>query len=173
MATIKLQNGKVITKDGKVSCECCEDEDCTEDYQEYSESYGYDVCPDALGAPCFPPGTGSCAGLTITGELISKEFSNSCKENKCPKADVSAYFDDFGYIGSLSCDRTASCNSCGVSGTITPIVEDVGNGKFVLKIPFQATNAYWGGPYSINCSATFYFETCGSSSGGGIGLSLL
>jgi hypothetical protein len=23
MATIKLQNGKVITKDGKVSCECC------------------------------------------------------------------------------------------------------------------------------------------------------
>jgi hypothetical protein len=24
MATIKLQNGKVITKDGKVSCECCE-----------------------------------------------------------------------------------------------------------------------------------------------------
>jgi hypothetical protein len=26
MATIKLQNGKVITKDGKVSCECCEKE---------------------------------------------------------------------------------------------------------------------------------------------------
>jgi len=25
MATIKLQNGKVITKDGKVSCECCTD----------------------------------------------------------------------------------------------------------------------------------------------------
>ena len=24
MATIKLQNGKVITKDGKVSCECCD-----------------------------------------------------------------------------------------------------------------------------------------------------
>jgi hypothetical protein len=28
MATIKLQNGKVITKDGKVSCECCGVECC-------------------------------------------------------------------------------------------------------------------------------------------------
>jgi hypothetical protein len=35
MATIKLQNGKVITKDGKVSCECCggADVDCNESFQ--------------------------------------------------------------------------------------------------------------------------------------------
>lgn len=153
MATVKLQDGKVILKNGKVSCSCC----CT-DFQEYSESYGWDECPDVLGEPCFPPGTGSCSGLTITGELISKEFPNSCKDGKTPKADVYAFFDDFGYIGSLFCDETASCNSCGVQGTIDPEIENIGSDKFRLKIPFQATNAYWGGPYSIYCYANFYFE---------------
>jgi hypothetical protein len=155
MATIKLQDGNVILKDGKVSCECC---DNCEDFQSFSEYHGYDECPFVLGQPCFPPGTGSCANLTITGELVSREFSNSCKNGKIPKADVRASFDDFGYIGSLSCDDTANCNSCGVQGTITPEIENVGLNKFKLKIPFQATNAYWGGPYSINCSARFYFE---------------
>lgn len=154
MANIALQDGKVVLKDGNVSCECC---NCT-DYQSYSESHGWDECPNALGQPCFPPGSGSCAGLTITGELVSKEFSNSCKNNKTPKADVYAFFDDFGFIGSLSCNQVPNCNSCGVQGTIIPQIENIGTDKFRLKIPFQATNAYWGGPYSIFCYANFYFE---------------
>ncbi len=154
MATIKIQDGKIVLKDGKISCQCCSN---CEDFQSFSESHGPDECPDARGEPCFPPGIPSCAGLTITGELVSKEFPNNCKNGKTPKADVSAFFDDFGYMGSLSCDETATCNSCGVQGTIDPIVESVGSNHFVLKVPFQATNAYWGGPYSINCSANFYF----------------
>ena len=154
MATIKLQNGKVVLKNGEVSCECCDS--CT-DFQQFSESHGYDECPNVLGEPCFPPGIGSCANLTITGELVSRDFPNSCRQGKTPKADVNAFFDDFGYMGSLSCDDTANCNSCGVQGTIDPDVEDVGTTHFKLKIPFQATNAYWGGPYGINCSASFYF----------------
>lgn len=155
MATIKLQDGKVVLKNEKVSCECCDS--CT-DFQEFSELHGYDECPNVLGEPCFQPGTGSCAGLTITGELVSRDFPNFCKQGKTPKADVNAFFDDFGYMGSLSCDDTANCNSCGVQGTVIPEIENVGSNKFKLKIPFQATNAYFGGPYSINCSARFYFE---------------
>jgi hypothetical protein len=157
MATIAIQDGKVITIDGMVSCECCAIS-CGEDIQSFSESHGWDECPNAAGEPCFPPGSPSCAGATVTGELVSKEFKNSCKIGKTPKADVFATFDDFGYIGSLSCDKTANCNACGVEGTIDPLVEDVGTTHFVLKVPFQSTNAYWGGPYGISCTARFYFE---------------
>lgn len=152
MSTIKLQNNKVILQNNNVSCDCC----CT-DLKEFSENHGFDECPNVAGEPCFSPGTPSCAGLTVTGELISKTFPNSCRNGKTPKADVSATFDDFGYIGSLSCDDTANCNSCGVQGTIDPEVEDVGTTHFKLKIPYQSRNAYWGGPYGINCSAKFYF----------------
>ena len=153
---IKTKNGNVLLKNGKPSCECCEDGICT-DSQSYSESHGYDECPDVLGEPCYPPGTGSCANLTISGQLVSREFYNSCKDGKTPQADVFASFDDFGYIGSLSCNKTANCDSCSVQGTITPTIVNVGTDKFKLTISFQATNAYWGGPYGINCSANFYF----------------
>lgn len=142
---------------GDNPCDTCYKCGCI-DFQSYSEVHGFDECPDVLGQPCFPSGTGSCASLTITGELVSREFSNNCKIGKIPKADVSASFDDFGYIGSLSCNETAICADCGVQGTITPEIESVGSDKFKLKIPFQATNAYWGGPYGITCSARFYFE---------------
>jgi hypothetical protein len=142
-----------------VECGCCEP---AEDFQEFSEVHWYDECP-TVGPPCPFPNTNSqpsCANQTITGQLISKPFPNYVKIGKTPKADVRADFDDFGYIGSLSCNETGLgfCKACGVQGTIQPQVHALDEKTFVLKIPFQATNAYWGGPYSISCSARFYFE---------------
>jgi hypothetical protein len=47
--TIKTQNGKVITKDGKVSCECCEVECCMYPAAALVASlYSYEDLPDAI-----------------------------------------------------------------------------------------------------------------------------
>ncbi len=156
---IKIKNDEEGGGLRAVECECCEP---AEDFQTYSESHGYDECP-TVGDPCpgpEPDSSPSCAGAMITGELVSKPFPNSVKNGKTPKADVSADFDDFGYMGSLSCDETGSgiCRACSVQGTIEPEIHMIDTERFVLKIPFQAINAYWGGPYSISCSARFYFE---------------
>jgi hypothetical protein len=40
MPTIKLQNGKVILKDGKVSCSCCDTEPCSEFAATYTVTWG-------------------------------------------------------------------------------------------------------------------------------------
>ena len=46
--TIKTQNGKVITKDGKVSCECCE-ECCMYSAQAFLDGlYDWDDLPDII-----------------------------------------------------------------------------------------------------------------------------
>ena len=139
-----------------VECDCCP----LEDLQTYSETHWWDECP-TTSEPCpsYEGASASCAGQTITGELVSKSFPITMLAGKTPKADVNADFDDFGSIGSLSCDETGYgyCAACSVSGTIDPQVVTTGD-TFVLKVAFTATNAYWGGPYGINASARFYFE---------------
>lgn len=145
----------VISSSTAAVCEC--DPDCATDYQSFSETHGDDECPN-IGEPCQSSPTPSCAGAMITTMLTSRPFSNACLDGKTPQADVTAFFDDFGFIGSLSCDNTGGgCASCGVSGTVTPEVLDQGNGTFLLRVQAGATNAHWGGPYSLNCDATFYF----------------
>jgi hypothetical protein len=47
--TIKTQGGKVITKGGKVSCECCEDPTCCMyPADRLNIDYGFDDLPDAV-----------------------------------------------------------------------------------------------------------------------------
>lgn len=145
--------------ESQASCsECCSQSYSEEDFKSYEEFYWWGDCP-STSEPCpSADPKPSCAGATVTGELISRHFPNSVKDWKTPKADVYASFDDFGFIGSLSCNETGHgyCASCGVQGTVDPQIEEFEN-TFVLKVPFQATNAYWGGPYGISCSARFYF----------------
>ena len=139
-----------------VECACCGP---LEDYKTYSETHWWDECP-TTSDPCpTEDNSASCAGATITGELVSKSFPISILATGTPKADVHADFDDFGNIGSLSCDKTGYgyCASCSVSGTIDPEVVTTGS-TFVLKVAFTSVNAYWGGPYGVNASARFYFE---------------
>jgi len=70
MATIKLQNGKVITKDGKVSCKCCCPE-ITEYYIVISEAM-YNSLQDGGSVSASGGGseyTGCSFSATATGTL--------------------------------------------------------------------------------------------------------
>lgn len=144
------------------NCVCCLG--CT-DVTFQSELVGYDICP-TTSFPCSgteeesPPA--SCAGLTFDKTIYSREFPNYCREGKTPRADVFAGFDDFGSVTgetTLSCNRTGEgCVSCGFSGTITPLIENVGSNNFKLKLELHAENAYWGGPYGYDITVYWYFE---------------
>ena len=46
--TIKTQNGKVITKGGKVSCECCEEGCCMYPAEAYGTLYQFEDLPDEI-----------------------------------------------------------------------------------------------------------------------------
>jgi hypothetical protein len=68
--TIKTQNGKVITKDGKVSCECCE-ECCLYPAQALTDGlYTYEDLPDTI---LYRPPTSTAYPTLNFIELIKEE----------------------------------------------------------------------------------------------------
>jgi hypothetical protein len=82
MATIKLQNGKVITKDGKVACECCDNcyfpefgtpSDPPKFYRTKTTIYDYNWTGDD-----------GCLKLSVSGDsmyvetCINKEIQTTC-----------------------------------------------------------------------------------------------
>jgi len=137
----------------------------TSSYNHFSEYHGWDECPTVGNTECFgsPEGPASCANAEISGTLYSDVFYvSNIPSGAEPKADVYADFDDLGSItgasGSLSCDETEDCMSCGVGGTVTPFYHSVGTNRFRLSINYVGKNAYWGGPYAIYVDAFFYYE---------------
>jgi hypothetical protein len=65
--TIKTQNGKVITKDGKVSCECCEVEECCMYPAEaYGTLYQFEDLPDEIEFKYTNPQGGFFGPLTMS-----------------------------------------------------------------------------------------------------------
>lgn len=163
MATIKLQNGNVILKDGKVSCSCC-------DLEPMIMSYSYNTdpslgktsedCPN-VGPPC-QDGEPSCAGLVVSGFVYSDPWPFIPAE-KTAKAKIyaGAQLDNWGDIG------TAFSNNQG--GSIDPCALGITEGDVVdtaqvdpdkrMKLPFSATNSPAGGPYGIQAAVIeWYWE---------------
>jgi hypothetical protein len=84
--TIKTQNGKVITKDGKVSCECCEC--CLYPAQGLADGdYSEDDLPDAVtvdGVSFDRSGTGygdTTNGVILDGNVWAK-YRNGVRSNR-------------------------------------------------------------------------------------------
>lgn len=151
MATIKLQNGNVILKDGRASCTCCDLEPMIISYSYTTDpalGKGFDECPN-VGFPCGGSENPSCSSANVSGFLFSDEWS-FIPQNKTPKAKIyaGAQFDNFGNIGSAVSNDQGS-NNC-VLGTISSDVIDTaildGN---KTKIAFSVTNAQHGGPYGL------------------------
>lgn len=147
-----------------VLCPTCCSGGCR-DYQYVSEEH-VEECPNACAGdesnPCFAiyhDCPADCAGATIDLTATSREFPATCIEGKSPKASVMCSFDDLGYVdGGLSCDETASCQKCTVTGVVTPQVNFTNDGKLTLSVSAHGQNAYWGGPYKVTMSVEFYFE---------------
>lgn len=149
-------------------CDCaCEDAVlcgcCGEDTKSYSESHGFDECPD-VAKPCGGDDSGSCSGATISGDFISKEFPEECFEEKTPKASFVLYADNYGYVqGAGAPDKcsnfgTDECVQCFHTGIVDPIILDGAPGFKKMKVLYFAQNAPHGGPYSIDVTVDFYFE---------------
>jgi hypothetical protein len=185
MATIKLQNNKVILKGTRISCECC-DIGCCEEIVNYG--YKSSIPPGGDFSDCIsstdcsqnPPAT--CCGASITGYIRSGNFRNGCKNltNKIPKAKIfaGATVDNIGNIGGANFQPQGTCPSLfyvlGNDEVINGVeAVDNGNGTFYLKIPFTAANDPSCGPYGISSASVKWFFCDEASSGEGIGLSLL
>jgi hypothetical protein len=80
MATIKLQNGKVITKDGKVSCECCSEINC---------EFGY--------VPFFQNGT----NFNYNTFEITEEEYNFYTKNRAGEYEVSININNIDKISDI------------------------------------------------------------------------
>lgn len=71
MANIALQDGKVVLKDGKVSCACCGGCDCDPPAKRYQISASW-AATDSVYFPCFGFGDGAAIiGLTSDGYSVS------------------------------------------------------------------------------------------------------
>jgi hypothetical protein len=156
MATVKLQNGNVITKAGKVSCTCCGPMIIFYSYDtDPSLGAGYDICPD-VGEPCGPAETGSCVGAVASGFIYSDPWP-SIPVDKTPKAKIyaGACLDDYGNIGSATTDYI----ECQVSYTTTDVIDTAEIEGDRMKIPFYISNGPQGGPYGV-CGAVieWYWE---------------
>jgi hypothetical protein len=158
MATIKLQDGKVVLKDGKASCSCCEYQPMIIFYSYDTDptlGAGYDQCPN-VGQPCGPYPTGSCVGAVASGFIYSDEWP-SIPVGKTPKAKIyaGACMDDSGNIGSA----TTSYSGCDVKYTNTDVIDTAIMDGNRMKIPFNISNGPQGGPYGV-CGATieWYWE---------------
>jgi hypothetical protein len=69
---------------------------------------------------------------------------------------VSVGFDDSGSVGSLSCNYSGWCSSCGVVGVINnPPRTYYAGGYFKMILDITCTNGPWGGPYGWSGSVTF------------------
>jgi hypothetical protein len=161
MATIAIQGGKVITKEGKVSCSCCGPPMII--FYSYdidpSLGKGWEDCPDAR-EPCGSAETGSCSGATISGFIYSDPWP-SILIGKTPKAKIYAYacMDNWGNIGSAFSDNQGT-DDCVLGYTYYDVIDTVEiDPDKRMKIPFSVTNAEHGGPYGI-CGATieWYWE---------------
>jgi hypothetical protein len=138
-----------------VSCGCCEPP--PEDFQSYREIHSWDECPS--NGRCSAGGTnpGSCAGATVSGELLSTVFPAYLLNSKTPRAEIWAMLDNFGFVGSLSVEETDECSEHYVEGVIIPEARRSADG-IVLVVPFKSINAPHGGPYGIEVYARFYWD---------------
>jgi len=167
MQSIPTYSGVVALTDGAVSCTCC---DCTEYVYKYKTSRdgGIETCPNSLapiGDPChalYNGASADCANYEFTFDIKSREFGKICTINKTPKAQIVCSFDDFGSVTgdseSLECNNTSSCNSCTVTGTLTPQVLETEDNKVILLLTVNGFNAYWGGPWGARATVLFYWE---------------
>ena len=166
MANIALQSGKVILKDGKVSCSCCVFEPMIIFYSydtDPSLGKGYGECPN-VGTPCFGDEPGSCIGAVASGFIYSDPWP-SIPIGKTPKAKIyaGACIDDRGNIGSAVAGEPDSCEvgitSEDVIDTAQVESDPENPEKFRMKIPFQIFNNPQGGPYGV-CGAVieWYWE---------------
>ena len=163
MATIKLQNGNVITKDGKVSCSCCDLEPMIMSYSyntDPSLGKGSEDCPN-VGPPCRDEEP-SCAGLVVSGFVYSDPWP-SIPTGKTAKAKIyaGARLDNWGNIGSaFSNNQDGSLGPCPVGVTESDVVDtaQVDSDKR-MKLPFSATNSSAGGEYGIEAAVIeWYWE---------------
>jgi len=163
MATIKLQNGKVVLKDGKASCECCDLEPMIIFYSyniDPSLGRGNEDCP-TVGPPCGS-GEPSCAGLSISGFVYSYPWP-FIPIGKTAKAKIytGAQLDNWGNIGSaFSNNQGGSLGPCPVGVTQNDVIDtaQVDPDKR-MKLPFSATNSSAGGEYGIEAAVIeWYWE---------------
>lgn len=88
MATVKLQNGNVILKDGKVSCSCCEPECCMYAAQALAQSlYSSSDLPDAVtvdGTSFNRSGTsyGNTTNGVIFEENVWAKYRNGARSTR-------------------------------------------------------------------------------------------
>lgn len=143
MATVKTQDGKVVLKDGKVSCECCGD-----------PSIG---CPTSNCTPTAGNASNPAVCLVpYAAALLYKQGGTWLFE---VSASLDASFDltflDQRYrtivsgSGSLTLQTT---NQCNISGTMTPVSLADSGGLFRLSTDEQlvpAANATLSGQFSL------------------------
>lgn len=160
MATIKLQYGNVVLKDGKISCECCSPKMIM--FYSYNNDpklgKGYSECPNVT-PPCGNSETPSCSSANVSGFLFSDEWS-FIPQGKNPKAKIyaGAQFDNFGNIGSAVSNNQGS-NLCVLGTTSLDVIDTAILDGNKMKIAFSATNAPHGGPYGIlNAVIEWYWE---------------
>lgn len=150
MANIALQGGKVILKDGKASCTCCEESMII--YYNYTTHpdlwVGIDACPD-VGTPCGPSETPSCSNAVLNGFIYSDPWP-SIPLGKTPKAKIyaGAALDNWGNIGSAYSDNVGT-NECVYGYTASDVIDTATLDGNKMKLPFSAINAQHGGPYGI------------------------
>lgn len=124
MPTVKTQDGKVVTKDGKVSCECCE--------------------PPSIGCPiaaCVPSsGDFNNPAVCFVSQATALLYKGGGTWTLSVVASLDASFDlvfiDQRYKAILSGSGSAqvvSSNSCNISGSITPVSLTDDGGLFRLS----------------------------------------
>ena len=160
MATIKLQNGKVITKEGKVSCSCCDPMIIFYSYEtDPSLGKGFAECPN-VGPPCGGSAQGSCSGAVISGFIYSDPWS-SIPVGKTPKAKIyaGASMDNWGNIGTAFSNNQGT-NNCVLGFTASDVIDTVQiDPDKRMKIPFSVTNAQHGGPHGVaGATIEWYWE---------------
>jgi hypothetical protein len=126
----------------------------------YAAGYGFEECPN-VSEPCGGDGSASCANLIIGPiTLESNPFPSECLKIFDPFAAVGIRADNFGFafgqIGEVGCPPSNACVTCSESGTVTPFIENAGDGQSIMTVTAFAQNAPHGGPYSLNVSATFW-----------------
>jgi len=152
MATIALDAGRVVLKDGKASCTCCNPEPMIIYYSLYDDpalGKGSAECPN-VGEPCpSGDGTESCANENVSGFLFS-DIWDFIPLGKTPKAKIyaGASFDNWGNIGSAVSDNQGT-NDCVLGTTYSDVIDTAILDGNKMKIAFSATNAQHGGPYGI------------------------
>jgi hypothetical protein len=88
MATIKLQDGKVILKDGKASCECCAFfygfDTSLNPRTKYKKMVLHDMdCCSICGTP--PDGTITVTASTIDGGIVTSATGNYAESGCSPR----------------------------------------------------------------------------------------